>query len=315
MRRGHPISDAAKKAIGDANRGRVQSAATCLKKSETAKLLWQDPVYRQACLCKGLSGADNPNFGKHPSDETRAKMRASHLGKHPSAAAIEKTAAARRGSVHSDESKTLISLMTMMSQPPHTEEWKHQHSADMRGHPNWNTGGYKCPESHSVAHQVPCTDARKSILSQQRKEQWQDPEFAKMMRDALTSPERRQACSDSHKKLWQDPEYREEKLRTFVLPGIAASRGATDTDIECMTAAVFDRLGIQYQKQALLPGWGGPVDFYLPQSKTAVECDGAYWHSLPESQERDERKSLALMHSGFGVLRLHESFIQQYLTA
>ena len=50
--------------------------------------------------------------------------------------------------------------------------------------------------------------------------------------------------------------------------------------------------------------WEG--DIYIPESKTIVEYDGSYYHSSPQSYERDSRKSLDLLSQGYRVIRIRE---------
>jgi very-short-patch-repair endonuclease len=45
------------------------------------------------------------------------------------------------------------------------------------------------------------------------------------------------------------------------------------------------------------------VDFLLKKHKTAIECDGEYWHLLPKAVDRDRRKDILLQSLGYKVLR------------
>lgn len=45
------------------------------------------------------------------------------------------------------------------------------------------------------------------------------------------------------------------------------------------------------------------VDFLLEAYKTAIECDGEYWHLIPKNRERDKRKNILLKSLGYEVLR------------
>jgi very-short-patch-repair endonuclease len=45
------------------------------------------------------------------------------------------------------------------------------------------------------------------------------------------------------------------------------------------------------------------VDFLLEKYKTAIECDGEYWHLIPKNIERDRRKDVLLQSLGYKVLR------------
>ncbi len=45
------------------------------------------------------------------------------------------------------------------------------------------------------------------------------------------------------------------------------------------------------------------VDFLIEKYKTAIECDGEYWHLLPKVMDRDKRKNTLLQSLGYRVLR------------
>lgn len=51
------------------------------------------------------------------------------------------------------------------------------------------------------------------------------------------------------------------------------------------------------------------VDFYVPDANICLYCDGDYWHSLPEVQERDARANKALEGMGHSVVRMTEAEI------
>jgi len=60
-------------------------------------------------MSKARMGRRNPNYGKHPSPETRAKLSAAHKGKHPTAETLAKRSAALRGHPVSDATRAKIS--------------------------------------------------------------------------------------------------------------------------------------------------------------------------------------------------------------
>lgn len=51
------------------------------------------------------------------------------------------------------------------------------------------------------------------------------------------------------------------------------------------------------------------VDFYIPKANVCLYCDGDYWHSLPEVQERDIEQNRVLASMGYSVVRMSESEI------
>lgn len=80
-----------------------------------------------------------------------------------------------------------------------------------------------------------------------------------------------------------------------------------ETSIEKIVREFFVRQRIAFRAQVPV----GPfiADFLL-SDKTVVECDGDYWHSLPEMIRRDRRKDYYLKKSGLTVIRLSETSIR-----
>ena len=53
----------------------------------------------------------------------------------------------------------------------------------------------------------------------------------------------------------------------------------------------------------------GIADFYLPDIKLVIECDGKYWHSKPDYTERDKKKREYLKSIGIDVVPLQSEII------
>lgn len=53
-----------------------------------------------------------------------------------------------------------------------------------------------------------------------------------------------------------------------------------ETSIEIKMASILDNMNIKYEKQKSLKYW--LFDFYLPDYKVYIECDGDYWHGNPD---------------------------------
>lgn len=54
------------------------------------------------------------------------------------------------------------------------------------------------------------------------------------------------------------------------------------------------------------------VDFIIEKYKTAIECDGEYWHLIPKIQERDKRKNILLESLGYKLLRFTGTEINKF---
>jgi very-short-patch-repair endonuclease len=82
-----------------------------------------------------------------------------------------------------------------------------------------------------------------------------------------------------------------------------------ETSIETLIRLELERRHEEFIPQATLGPYS--VDFLLPKRKKVIECDGTYWHGLPESIIRDRRKDTYLTRQGFRVYRLSEKEIRQ----
>lgn len=84
--------------------------------------------------------------------------------------------------------------------------------------------------------------------------------------------------------------------------------GKTESYLEKIMARVLAENNIDVIAQYSL----GPytVDFAIPDNLIAIECDGDYWHSLPDSYARDRRKDKFLNGKGWRVIRLSETEIK-----
>jgi len=51
-------------------------------------------------------------------------------------------------------------------------------------------------------------------------------------------------------------------------------------------------------------------DFYLPQYRTVVEIDGAYWHAKPKQIKRDHQKDAFYRSLGLKVYRFTEAYVK-----
>jgi very-short-patch-repair endonuclease len=81
------------------------------------------------------------------------------------------------------------------------------------------------------------------------------------------------------------------------------------TTIEELIYAELERRGVTFVKQQVIDGlW--VADALIPGARVVVECDGEYWHSRPEMQERDREKDRYLKSRGYNALRFPEAAIR-----
>lgn len=86
------------------------------------------------------------------------------------------------------------------------------------------------------------------------------------------------------------------------------------TSIERAMAAALDAAGIVYVYQFPISNRNGLIfvcDFAIPSARLIIECDGTYWHSLPNIIRRDRHKDAYLKAAGYTLLRFTEAEINQ----
>lgn len=92
---------------------------------------------------------------------------------------------------------------------------------------------------------------------------------------------------------------------TFNLDIFSTRFASRPSSLEVILYDGLAAAGVEFESQRRI----GPfvVDAYIPSSRTAIEVDGAYWHSLPENIERDARKNVAMQGYGIPLVRITES--------
>jgi very-short-patch-repair endonuclease len=128
----------------------------------------------------------------------------------------------------------------------------------------------------------------KRLIGEAAKRLWEDPAH-------------REVVSASSKKCWRDPEYREKGLAA-----LANIHGPTS--IEISVAETLRARGIEFEQQKVI----GPFicDIFVASLNLDIECDGDYWHSLPNMKKRDRMRDSWFWRNGYRVLRLTEREIR-----
>lgn len=80
-----------------------------------------------------------------------------------------------------------------------------------------------------------------------------------------------------------------------------------NTNIERIIQAMLIGMKINFETHWRLDPFS--ADIYLTDYHKAIECDGDYWHSLPQTKQTDTRKSKAFSKAKIPVLHLTESEI------
>jgi very-short-patch-repair endonuclease len=80
------------------------------------------------------------------------------------------------------------------------------------------------------------------------------------------------------------------------------------TSIEVKMAKELTQRQIEYTEQHNL-GNKFALDFFLPEYGIVIECDGDYWHRLPDVAKRDKSKNAYIKACGYSLYRFWESEI------
>lgn len=83
------------------------------------------------------------------------------------------------------------------------------------------------------------------------------------------------------------------------------------SSIETTVASLLTDLSVGFSPQVQLGEY--VFDFFVPASGLFIECDGTFWHSSREAQNRDRYKDRLATQNGFRVLRLSQEMITHQL--
>jgi len=87
-----------------------------------------------------------------------------------------------------------------------------------------------------------------------------------------------------------------------------------ETTPESLLYAELERRRIPFMKQQPIDGLY-VVDALIPGARIVIECDGDYWHVLPDIQKRDKRKDSYLKAQRYHILRFRESELKTNVAA
>jgi very-short-patch-repair endonuclease len=115
----------------------------------------------------------------------------------------------------------------------------------------------------------------------------------KKMSEVFSQPEVYQRRSEAQKRYWSTVPYEEriKRTRNGCVAGFNAVNSMTGmSSIEAKVKEQLDELGVRYiqQKEVCDGNKVYYLDFYLPDYKLVVECNGDYWHNLPNRKQRDK---------------------------
>jgi len=138
----------------------------------------------------------------------------------------------------------------------------------------WGLDWYRSKVIDRVKEALSDPDVRKKI-SEASKKAWRNPEF------------RKRQC-ELRRLAWENPEYREK------MAVARASQSGKISSIQRPLYQLLGDLGVEYCEE----GESTRIGYYVfdclvknPNGRDIlIECQGDYWHSLPEAQSRDRGK-------------------------
>lgn len=293
-KRGHPLSEEHKRKIAEANRGRqfseghlrhlretVRSDSYRRKMSKVQTGIKRGPYKKQSPESIAKRAAALRGLKRTPEQRQQMSERAKKLGIKPSPLAIQRSIESR---------KTHPSPLIGRQIPP-----------DVRAKISaTNKGKKRSPESIAkfsetmMGHTVSVETRRKLSKANSRP------------RKPL-SPQHRENQSLSHKRRWEQlPE--EQKRRKIEQMRSPDWKYANGSKLERLIGEALADLAIEAHHHYKIGTY--EADFFIPQWNLVVECDGRYWHSLPEVQARDSVRDAFMRDRGYTVLRLGEKDIR-----
>lgn len=140
-------------------------------------------------------------------------------------------------------------------------------------------------------HREQLEDLRKSNTGRTWTEETRRNVSEGVKRSYQNNKELRKIRSRDNYKRWAKltKEERLEKCRKFLTAGQIQAQKKNITSIEIKMKEEFDKFGLDYIQQFPLCNGKFIVDFYVPSNRMIIECNGEYWHRLPERIKRDEK--------------------------
>lgn len=115
--------------------------------------------------------------------------------------------------------------------------------------------------------------------------------------------------SNNMKKLWDTKEFRDKMQKTILTTFADGKFKSCNTKIELTTKSYLDELDVEYIGQYNFDNRFS-CDFAIVDLKIIIECDGEYWHSLPNVIIKDKYKDEYIRRAGWRMLRLPERIIK-----
>ena len=134
------------------------------------------------------------------------------------------------------------------------------------------------------------------------------------LRYVFSDPEVKKKRSEAQKEVWSKLSYKDRINRTHngCVAGFNAVLQNTVSSIELKVKSQLDNIGIRYiQQKSVTNGERNfYLDFYIPSLKLVIECNGDYWHNLPERKQRDKELKEYVESTGRKIVFIWEHEIK-----
>lgn len=159
----------------------------------------------------------------------------------------------------------------------------------------WKDENYRVNMCKAHKHELP--EEWKTNISKGMKGIKRSEETKKKMSNYQSNrpKEVKQKQVESWRKQWNSLSKEEQlkRLEKWINAGHEAEKDGSylkPSSIEIKVQEQLDEIGIRYVQQKRI--YNGEryffLDFYIPSLKLIIECNGDYWHNLPEKIERDK---------------------------
>lgn len=182
----------------------------------------------------------------------------------------------------------------------------------------WQNQEYRKQMSEKHKGQKVSEEGRKSRAKALKGIKRSEETKRKMSESAKTRPKAfYEQLHEGHKR-WLENETvdeRMERLQNWMQAGREARINKdylAPSSIEIIVQKQLDSLGIRYLQQKHINDgkrdyW---LDFYIPSLRLVIECNGDYWHNLPERKERDKRLKEYVESTGRKIVFIWEHEIK-----
>ena len=168
--------------------------------------------------------------------------------------------------------------------------------------------------SPTFGKSMKCTEKTKKKISNTLKGHRHSEESKrKMSKNSIGSKgykhtkETKKKISETRKKWYKDMS-KEEKV-IYLDKWITAGHHARPSSLEISIRKILDSLNVKYLTDYHISKWF--IDIYIPNRNLIIECNGNYWHNLPNRIKRDRELQEYAKENGYKLIWLWEDDIKE----